>query len=116
MYINTPGQGTTHAEIMFTQQKLRPKSTITNIRVTNSPCLNCARALVTYFQNIRNKPTISVGRIYGLGDPNSQPSVGGLRTLKDAGFPLEVWRGANQILFGPNGDQGATANFLRQLR
>ncbi len=115
MYINTPGYGSKHAEILFTDQKLRPKSTITNIRVTNSPCLACAKALVTYFRNIPNKPTISVGRIYGLNDPNSQPSEGALHILKEAGFPLAVWQGANQILFPPNGDNGATANFLWNL-
>lgn len=58
-----------------------------------------------------------MGRIYGLAE--NRPSVGALRALKDAGFPLEVWRGANDILFRntPTGsDQGATQNFLNNLR
>ena len=114
MYINTPGYGSKHAEIMFTEQKLRPKSTVRYIEVTNSPCLACANALVTYFQNIRTKPTIYVGRIYGLNE--GKPSVGGLHVLKEAKFPLAVWQGANKILFPPYGDQGETANYLKQLR
>ena len=63
--------------------------------IKNSPCANCSRALLEYF-NHYHKPTIYVGKIWQLNKRNDDQ---GLINLMKAGFKIRVWETLHAKLF-----------------
>ena len=105
-YLNTPGRE--HAEIMFINDRPNNPNHITTLWIKNSPCADCSRALIEYF-NHYCKPTIYVGRIWHLYDKNDDQ---GLINLMKAGFKIEVWEKLHKMM---HGSSATTTNYLSKL-
>ena len=67
---------------------------ITTLWIKNSPCADCSRALLEYFEN-HHKPTIYVGKIWRYDDKNDC----GLINLMKAGFEIKVWETLNNMMY-----------------
>ena len=93
---------------MFINDPLNKPNHIKALWIKNSPCADCSRALLEYFNSCR-KPTIYVGRIWHLYDINDDQ---GLVHLMKAGFKITVWETLHTMMYGS--DQ-MTANYLHKL-
>ena len=70
---------------------------ITTLWIKNSPCADCSRELIEYFEN-HHKPTIYVGKIWHFDDKNDR----GLINLMKAGFKIKVWETLHNMMYGSN--------------
>ena len=92
LYENTPGGP--HAEVLMIQDNSLPY-TITDIKIKNSPCYKCSQRLINYYKYYSNKPTIWIGQICCMNDPDDD---NGLLNLMREGFTITVWMATVQQL------------------
>ena len=97
-----------HAEVILTR-KTQARN-ITKIWIKNSPCAQCSRVLIQFFNNCR-KPIIYVGRIYR---PDNQEDHEGLMNLVQQGFELNVWETFHTMKHDPYSRK--THNYLRDVK
>ena len=93
---------------MFIKDRSNNPNHITTLWIKNSPCADCSRALIEYFNHYR-KPTIYVGRIWHLNDRNDDQ---GLINLMRAGFKIKVWETLHTKMYGSD---PITTNYLYKL-
>ena len=83
-----------HAEINFINKANLRR--VYNINITNSPCHNCAAALIEHFDKDYPKPTIYIGqiwRLYNTQDDN------GLKEMMIQKFQLKVWDKLHDMMY-----------------
>ena len=93
---------------MFIKDRSNNPNHITTLWIKNSPCADCSRALIEYFNHYR-KPTIYVGRIWHLNDRNDDQ---GLINLMRADFKIKVWKTLHTKMYGSD---PITTNYLYKL-
>ena len=98
-----------HAEIVFCEDTTVQAQNIRELWIKNSPCHNCAAALIEHFDEDNPKPTIYIGRIWRLY--NTQDD-NGLKDMMIQKFQLKVWDKLHYRMYP--GDTTA-ANYLKRL-
>ena len=97
-----------HAEELFISSNTDPE-TITSIYIKNSPCSACAIKLITHFNKCQKKPTIFIGKISHLRDPNHKK---GLQKLLKNGFEIQVWQTLHDLMFSTR----MTEKYIQKLK
>ena len=92
---------------MFINDKSNNPNDITTLWIKNSPCADCSRALLEYFED-HHKPTIYVGKIWRFDDKDNQELI----NLMKAGFKIKVWETLHNIMYGSD---PITTNYLDKL-
>lgn len=87
-----------HAEIMMIRNYNNEPQGIKTIHITNSPCHNCARELINYFNACQYKPTIYVGRLWHLHDLHEENRKWLKKMLKEE-FHISEWKKLHDMKF-----------------
>ena len=80
---------------MFISSNAQPGA-IKSIYIKNSPCSACSAKLITHFSDCQLKPTIFIGKISHLRDPNHKK---GIQQLLKNGFEIQVWQTLHDMMF-----------------
>ncbi|XP_019854781.1 PREDICTED: uncharacterized protein LOC109583766 [Amphimedon queenslandica] len=98
-----------HAEIKFIDDNKDPFE-ITDLLIKNSPCHECSEKLLKHFEDLNNKPTIHVGRIWHLYDSDDDNGI--IELLKDE-FDIIVWEDLHSLICTKH--PSLTSNYIKRL-
>lgn len=83
---------------------------IRTIHIKNSPCCNCAKRLIKYFEDCQQRPTIYIGQIWRLHDSEDKEW---LKAMLKKGFNVTVWDELHNKIYSEN--DSTTKNYLEDL-